>query len=110
MGRIGSIGLTVIVLLLGIRFGGAQSYGSLQFGPIAPTVSGCVLSQPNNTSFCTVGASGVYTVEVSINGAAYVPLAPAASGVTSFNGRSGVVQLTKGDVTQTGIAAITTLE
>ncbi len=60
------------------------------------------------TQYC-YASDGPY---VSINGAAYVsmlPGAPAASGVTTFNGRTGAVTLTDADVTATGLKVITTV-
>jgi hypothetical protein len=51
-------------------------------------------------------SSGLY---YSTNGSTtFNPVAPAGGGVSSFNGRVGAVQLTKADVTATGLAATTT--
>ena len=60
----------------------------------------------STTQYC-YASDGPY---VSINGAAYVSMLPGpAAAVTSFNGRTGAILLTDGDVTSTGLKVITTV-
>jgi hypothetical protein len=61
----------------------------------------------NGMALCGT-TSGLY---YAINGGTFVPVGGAApAGVTSFNGRTGTVTLTKADVTASGLAATTTLQ
>ena len=83
----------------------AQSYGSIGLGPIAPTVANCPPAQVTAAQLCPVGSGSTFQMYVSYNGGAYAPL---TGQVTSFNGRTGAVTLTKSDVTGTGISATTT--
>lgn len=71
----------------------------------------------NGIAYCfvytgTVSTSGLYW---AVNqGTTWNPFVPppsvAPAGVTSFNGRTGAVTLTKADVTGTALAATTTLQ
>ena len=108
-----------------------QSYGALGIGPIAPTVASCPAAQATQATLCAVGSGTSFTMYVAYNGGAYAPLTGATtiSGtapivvngstvscptcvtgnvVNSFQGRTGNVNLTKADVTGTGLAATTT--
>ena len=111
----------------------AQSYGAMSYLPIAPAVSNCPPGIANGTTLCTVGTtSGPYTIYVSYNAGAYQPLIGAGvtitgaapivvsggavscptcvtSAVTSFNGRTGAVTLSKADVVATNLSVTTSV-
>jgi hypothetical protein len=106
------LGLIVTLILCAVLLAHAQSFGAIAFSPIAPAVANCPPGPPTGTAFCTVGtAPSNYQVYVSYAGAAYQPLVPppAAAGVTSFNGRTGVVTLSNTDVLGTGLKVTTTV-
>lgn len=86
------------------------SYGGFGIGPIAPTVANCPAPAVNQAIQCPVGSVATFAMYISYNGLAYQPMIapPAPTGVTSFNGRTGVVTLTKGDVTGTGLSGTAT--
>ncbi|MGA2557978.1 MAG: hypothetical protein ABSG04_17045 [Verrucomicrobiota bacterium] len=98
---------TIVLCTVLIAIG--QSYGALSYGVIAPALANCPAGQANMTTFCTVGTAAPYTIYVSFNAGAYQLLVPAASGVASFNGRTGAVTLTDADVTGTGLKVSTTV-
>lgn len=81
---------------------------------LATTVTGCPTQStatPGFTICMVVPTSGTPFLAAAVsnyNSGAPFSLAAAASGVSSFNGRTGNVMLTKGDVTGTGIAATST--
>ena len=77
-----------------------------QFGVNNVTHASCTVVAAT-TQYC-YASDGPW---VSINGAAYVSMMPSgtASGVTTFNGRSGAVTLSDADVTATGLKVITTV-
>jgi hypothetical protein len=92
--------LVILVILADIADRHITSVHAQTAGiPASFTVSGshtaCTPIVTGVTTFC-LAADGVWQ---SINGAAYVQLAPvgAASGVTSFNGRTGAVVSAPGD-------------
>lgn len=87
----------------------AQSFGGLNFGPIAPTVGQCPApSIPKAAIFCAVGASAPYAIYVSYNQGAYGLLVPAQAqaGVTSWNGQKGSVIYTPTKVSCTSAKII----
>jgi hypothetical protein len=100
------------IIIAGALAGLAQSYGGFTFGPIAPAVANCPIGQANYATLCSVGTSPTsYATYVSYNLGAYQPLIPppAPVGVTSFNKRTGDIQLTDLDVQQAGVKVSTTV-
>lgn len=103
--------LIATIVLCAALFAFGQSYGTIGYAPIAPTLASCPAGLANSTMLCTVGSAGKYSIYVSFNAGTYQLLVPIsnASGVTTFNGRSGPVTLTKADVTAVGLAIATTV-
>ena len=103
--------LLVAALVLGfVVVAFAQSYGALAFGTIAPTLANCPAGSSGSATLCAVGSSGTYAMYVSYNAGTYQLLVPAGqNGVSSFNGRTGNVTLTKSDVTSTGLGVSTSV-
>src|SRR5208337_4065048 len=87
-----------------------KAQSSLTVSP-GSTLASCPSPSTKALIFCNVAgdsanADGAY---VSANGAAYFRVSASVSaGVTSFNGRTGAITLTKADITGTGIAAAST--
>lgn len=101
--------LIAAIVLLVVLGGGAQTYGGLGFGTIAPAVASCPAGLANMAMLCAVGTSATgYTTYISYNAGAYQLFVPAA-GVASFNGRTGAVILTDADVTGAGVKVSTTV-
>lgn len=103
--------LIAAIVLLVVLGGGAQTYGGLGFGTIAPAVASCPAGLANMAMLCAVGTSATgYTTYISYNAGAYQLLVPAAApAVTSFNGRTGAVILTDADVAGAGVKVSTTV-
>lgn len=103
--------LIAVIVSSVITIAYAQSYGGVGFAPIAPAVTNCPSGVTNGAMLCAVGTSAAnYALYVSYNAGTYQPLVPAVSGgVTTFNGRTGNVNLTKSDVTSVGLSVATTV-
>lgn len=88
----------------------APVYGGFSIGPIAPTVAQCPAAVAVGATYCPVGTGTSFSTYVNYNNLGWNPLVapPAPTGVTSFNGRSGTITLTKGDVISVGLSASTT--
>lgn len=99
-------GLVVSIAALTPRLVHAQNptLTPWQFGVNGATHTSCQVVA-SSTQFC-FASDGVWQ---SINGGAFTQLGTPAAGVTSFNGRTGAVTLTKPDVLSTGISATVTI-
>lgn len=105
-------GFSVSPLTVHAQTAPAPVYGGFSIGPIAPTVAQCPPAAAVGASYCPVGSGSVFSTYVNYNNLGWNPLVPIAgpSGVTSVNGRSGAVVLTKGDITGTGLTVAASLQ
>jgi len=81
--------------------------------PVQTSLSACTwpTGQPlTGGALCIVAPpTGSPYLALSIAGSAFTPQGSLASGVASFNGRTGAVTLTDADVTGTGLKVATTV-
>lgn len=108
--------ILVIFFVSMVAGGGAQSGTSSVFIPAQTTISACTWPSPtvatitNGGAICMLSLSTGPALAIAVNNGAFVQIPmSAATGVTSFNGRTGNVTLTKADVTGTGLAVSTTV-
>ena len=111
--QVGFLALTLI--LCASLFAFAQSPNGIVMLGTQTALSGCAwptsfATVTNGMAVCPLNLSGQPAMAIAINGGAFqqVPMGTAAAGVTSFNGRTGAVTLTKADVLAVGITATAT--
>ena len=74
-----------------LRTVSAQSFGAINFGPIAPTLAQCQPGLPNQTLLCAVG-SNPYVIWASYNQLPYAMLGTAGPpGASGTPGQPGIV-------------------
>jgi len=103
--QVGFLALTLIICAA--IFAHAQSPSGIVMLGLQTSISGCAwptsyASVSNGMILCPLTSGQIAT---AVNGGPFSVLGGSTAGVTSFNGRTGAVTMTKADVTGTGLAA-----
>ena len=108
------IGFLLVSMVIG---GGAQNAGTSSILiPVQTSIAGCTwpsstaVTVASGLAICPLNLSTGPALALAVNNGAFVQIPmSAATGVASFNGRTGNVTLTKADVLGTSFAVSTTV-